>query len=111
VDALAHLYREFQEEPARLAQLLDDLTLTVGGSFLADGSTMTKREVKRRLQICATWVLTLRKDLHWSLPRIIDELPKALRCALDGLDYAPSREGATSWGAHNARNLIWLPPG
>jgi hypothetical protein len=109
VDALKHLYAEFREEPAQLMKLIDDLEQTVGGSFLADGAAMTKSEIKHRLTICAEWVLVLRRDCGWSLPRIVDELPKALRCRLDGIDYTPTREHARSWSSENARNLVWLP--
>lgn len=109
MDVLTHLYLEFREEPARLETTMHALVEVVGGSFLADGATMTKAEAKRRTEICARWLLELRKDLGWSLPRILDELPRALRCDLDGIVYTPSREGRHSWGADNARNLIWLP--
>lgn len=111
MDALKHLHTEFADDPVQYVKLMEDLELTVGGSFLVDGMVMTRSEIKRRLVICAEWVLILRKDCGWSLPRIADELPKALRSRLDGLDYTPTREGAQSWSSDNARNLVWLPPG
>jgi hypothetical protein len=110
MDTLTHLYLVFREQPEQLNVVMEEMTLIVGGSFLADGSKMTRNEVKRRLQMSAKWLLTLRQDVGWSVQRALDELPKALRSELDGIPYEPSREGRSTWSADNGRDLIWLPP-
>jgi len=109
VDILTHLYLAFREEPRLLGEVVTGVAEVVGGSFLADGSTMTRDEFKRRTQICAKWLLTLRNDIGWAAQRALDELPKALRCELDGIPYSPTREGKDTWSVDNGRDLIWLP--
>jgi len=109
VDTLTHLYLAFREEPQKLREVVESLAEVVGGSFLADGSTMTRDEFKRRTQIASKWLLVLRNEVGWAVQRALDELPKALRCELDGIPYAPSREGKDTWCADNGRDLIWLP--
>lgn len=109
MDVLTHLYSEFRDYPEQLAKVVDGTTEVVYGSFLVDGSTQTRNEVKRRTELCARWVLTLRKDCRWSIERILDELPRALRSELDGIPYSPTREGRQTWSADNGRDLIWLP--
>jgi hypothetical protein len=108
---MTHVYKEFCEVPRQLVEVLEGMTEVVGGSFLVDGSTMTRAEVKRRSDICAKWIMTLRRDLGWSITRILDDLSKALRCELDGIPYTPSREGHSTWTQDNGRDLIWMPPG
>ncbi len=57
--------------------------------------SVTKAEQQRRIQICFKIFETLRGDLGWSVPKIIDFLPVYLKCELDGVSYDPStvREG------------------
>lgn len=109
MDVLTHLYKNFCDVPAQLRKVLDGITDVVGGSFLVDGSLSTRNEVKRRTEICAKWTLIFRRDLKWSIERCLDELPKALRCELDGIPYQPTREGARTWSQDNGRNLIYVP--
>ena len=56
----------------------------------------TRNEIERRFRICIKWFVTLRRDLKWSVPRILDDLPKALRHELDGTPYSPD-EKHVSW--------------
>lgn len=109
MDVLTHLFCAFREVPEQLARVVGGTAEIVGASFLVDGATMTRNEIKRRTEICAKWTLILRKDLGWSIERCLDELPRALRCDLDGIPYAPSREGRSTWSGDNGRDLIWLP--
>jgi hypothetical protein len=107
-----HIYTQvFAElegaEKGRLRQVVDGFAETVGGSFLADKSTMTKNEINRRTEMCAEIFMEFWKDLKWSTVRSLDELPKALRCRLDGIPYTPPK--GMRWSADNARDLIWLP--
>lgn len=50
---------------------------------------ITMSETKRRFDIVANWFRVMRGDLRWSLPRVFDELPIALRYELDGVGYIP----------------------
>lgn len=109
MDVLTHVFLEFREEPAQLNAVITAIAEVVQGSFFADGSTPTRSEVQRRTGICAKWLLELRKDLGWAAQRALDELPKALRCELDGVPYTPTRMDRNTWSADNGRDLVWLP--
>lgn len=56
----------------------------------------TRDEIERRFKICIRWFVTMRRELHMSVPRILDEIPKALRAELDGGKYSPEQD-RTSW--------------
>lgn len=77
-------------------------------SFIHDGKTFTgdsfptENEVKRRFKICMEVFCMLRRDLNRSVPRILDELPVALRHHLDGTPWNPEPE------LDNNRKL-WVP--
>lgn len=106
---LTHIYGTFEKDPGRQRYVMNGIAETVAGSFLGDNGPKTRSEVSRRTNICAKWFLVLYKDLKWASVRCLDELPKALRCDLDKIDYKPTREGRDSWGADNARDLVYLP--
>lgn len=59
-------------------------------------SVRTRGEIERRFEICIRWFVELRRELHWSVPRILDALPIALRSALDGIPFDPD-EGRDAW--------------
>lgn len=104
-----YIVRLFSTQPGRLKLIKEEIIATIGASFVADGSTVTEDEIRRRKAICSRWFVTMYKELKWASTRCLDELPKALRCELDGGKFAPTREGKNSWGADNGRDLIWLP--
>ena len=58
-------------------------------SFREDGSRMTGAEVRRRFAICERLIRHLRGDLGWGLQRVLDHLPRYLRCELDGTPWQP----------------------
>lgn len=58
----------------------------------------TRSEVERRFKYCIEGFMIMRKDLHWAIPRILDELPLYLRCRLDGGDWKPN-EVRGAWAA------------
>lgn len=62
--------------------------------------TRTKHEEKRRLRICFRWFEVMRRDYSFSLQRIADELPRALRTELNGGTYSPPE-----------RQTLWAPEG
>ena len=71
------------------------ITETIGNSFVEDQvlrPVQTRDEIERRFRICIKWFVTLRRDLEWSVPRILDDLPKALRHELDGTPYSPDEK-------------------
>ena len=69
----------------------------IAESFAADLSRQTGDETKRRFAICEGILRHLRGDLGWSLQRVLDHLPRYLRCELDGSDWKP--DARTSWAA------------
>lgn len=62
---------------------------TILDSFVADGARATGDEVRRRFAICERLVRQLRGDLGWGLQRVLDHLPRYLRCELDGAPWTP----------------------
>lgn len=81
---VGHVTREFQRiiEASMVSHPVRNLTHAI---------------VKERFDMCAKIFETLRSDLKWSLPRILDQLPAYLGCELDGVDWKP-----------NART-VWTP--
>lgn len=61
----------------------------------------TEAEMKRRADICGRWFRVMRGDLHWSKPRILDELPRALQAELDGGTYTPPERSLWAAGGQN----------
>lgn len=57
----------------------------------------TQSEIKRRFAICAKAVIMLRRDLGWTMPRIFDELPTALRASLDDIPWHPEDMKRKAW--------------
>jgi len=76
----------------------------IAASFEADKSRMTRAEVRRRFDICASVFGQLRRDVGWSTERILDHLPGLLRAELDGIPWAPDTRGAWSAPEENRRH-------
>jgi hypothetical protein len=81
----------------QVARVTRAIERTITESFHADGSTMTGAEVRRRFAICERLVRRLRGDLGWGLQRILDHLPRYLRCELDGVPWNPEER------------QVWIP--
>jgi hypothetical protein len=60
----------------------------------------TRNETERRFRICVEGFAAMRRDLHWAIPRILDELPVYLRCRLDRMDWRPD-EDRSAWIGEN----------
>lgn len=65
----------------------------------------TQVEIEHRFEICIRWFVQLRRELHWSIPRILDELPRILRLALDGIPYEPDEDRAAWHGESSPEEL------
>jgi len=65
----------------------------------------TQAEIRRRFRICVECFCILRRDLHWAVPHILDELPIALRKRLDGDDWDPKEPGR-AWRADDGAEMI-----
>jgi hypothetical protein len=61
----------------------------VAQSFVEDRGRPTGDEIRRRFNLCARIVKQLRGDLSWAIPRVVDHLPRYLRCELDGILWTP----------------------
>lgn len=77
------------ESPWAMGQLVRGVEMAVRKSYRDDGFKPTANETRRRVQICIDTTRILRKDLVWSIDRIVNELPRALRAKLDGLPWDP----------------------
>lgn len=80
-----------------LASLIDEnlvgvvtakFTEIVAATF-EKGHPRTQDEVRRRFTITLKWFKIMRGDLKWTLVRIFDSLPDALKAELNGSDYTP----------------------
>jgi len=78
-----------------LARVVLGIEHAVDQSFQADGARMTGDEVRRRFNICERLYRQLRGDLGWGVQRVLDHLPRYLRCELDGVPWEPDRR--TCW--------------
>lgn len=61
----------------------------IADSFAADKSRVTASEAKRRFQVVESLIRDLRAEYGWAFERILDAMPIALRCRLDGAPWAP----------------------
>ena len=102
-EALADLAAFSQGELAKLVttkwlgRVTNAIAQTIEASFEQDQvlrPVKTKDEITRRFKICARWFIILRRDFGWSVPRICDALPRALRHELDGTPFSPEDEAA-----------------
>lgn len=81
------------------ARVVRGFERAIAESFKTDNLLVlvqTSDEVRRRYRICERVFEELRADANWSLPRIMDELPRILRCELDGTPW--NVDGRASWG-------------
>lgn len=90
------IFQLANESPEALGRLTRGVQDAVARSFVEDKNrdrrvVMTQDEVKRRGRICVEVVRSLRGDLGWSVARIVDALPQALRAKLDGAEWDPSK--------------------
>lgn len=83
----------------QLAQVTAGIETAVAHSFDADFSRVTRDEIRRRFAICEQLIRQLRGDLSWSLSRVLDALPRYLRCELDGIAWSP--EVRATWMPEN----------
>jgi hypothetical protein len=68
----------------------------VYGSFISRGMRNPKAsDVKERIGFCIGLAAELYLVKHWSIERIVDELPAALKARLDGTKWEPSNR--MSW--------------
>lgn len=103
-----HPFAELQRDPDRMRRAVARFERILEASFAfdaqRDGADFAARintaaERRRRAQILARWFRTLR-GLGHSVERSMDDLSRALRSELDGLDYQPP-----------PKNRVWLPGG
>ncbi len=67
----------------------------IARSLREDNARVTGDEIRRRFAICERLLRRLRGDLGWGLHRVIDHLPRYLRCELDGVPWEP--DARTVW--------------
>jgi hypothetical protein len=81
------------EEISRVqfAKILLMFEAAIAQSFAADGARMTRSEVRRRYLICERWLRALRNE-GWSVTRILDIVPRALRTELEGEAFDPGEK-------------------
>jgi hypothetical protein len=70
-----------------------------GRVILVTGAPRISRdEIRRRAAICMRIFRQLRGDLNFGIEKILDHLPKFLRCELDGIPWEPDAT-RTTWAA------------
>ncbi len=99
-----HPFAELGLDPQLYTQVGLRLVDIINRSFAEDrlrnplAGSQTQSELKRRTKICLDWFLIFRRDMHFSVARSLDIMPRALRAKLDGLPWEPT-ETERSWGA------------
>jgi hypothetical protein len=73
----------------QVGQVTVAIERAVIASFEADRGPMTRDEIRRRFAICERVIRELRGDLGCALARVLDHLPRYLRCELDGVPWTP----------------------
>jgi hypothetical protein len=81
----------------QLATVTVAIESTVAKSFDADYSRVTRDEIRHRFAICERIIRELRGDLKWTLTRVLDAMPRYLRCELDGSHWTPDERA------------VWMP--
>lgn len=86
-------------QDGQIGKVQEGLIVIVKKSFKEDKSRETQDEVRRRFRICLDGFKMLRGDAKykWGVERIMKELPRLLRCRLDGASYEPDNRS------------IWMP--
>jgi phage terminase large subunit len=82
----------FSEDKQLQFKVLRRVQDVIAQSFQQDKSRVTQLEVRRRFQIVETLIRELRSDMGWAYERILDALPIALRCRLDGAPWDPTHQ-------------------
>lgn len=90
------------------ARVVNAITKAIEVSFSEDKASQTDAEIKRRFDICFKAYKILRNDLGWSLQRVEDEMPVALRSLLDGGSWEPTKR-RDAWVTDGKTGLI-VPP-
>lgn len=75
----------------QFARILLTFEAAIAQSFAADKAKMTRSEVRRRYLICEKWLRSLRHE-GWSVTRILDIVPRALRTELEGGVFDPGEK-------------------
>lgn len=103
-----HPFAELSRDPTRMRACMVRFERILEASFAfdeqRDGKDFAARintgaERRRRAHLLAKWFRTLRHLGH-SVERSLDDLSRALRCELDGMDYRPP-----------PKHRVWLPGG
>jgi len=107
----AEIIQEFAKDPATARATLERITQIVAKSFADDrqessiillsAQRPSAFDIKHRTNIAYDWFIRLRGDLHYSTDKALDFLPKAVRSALDGVDWEPP-PATKSWGGSEA---------
>jgi hypothetical protein len=101
-------FADLAEDPEKFRRAMRRFMLILEQSFTVDarmhGASFAQRhktdsEIKRRANILGDWYRRLR-NLGYGHIQTMDELPKALRAALDGESYTPPE-----------RSRLWVPEG
>jgi hypothetical protein len=78
------------------AKIVPRIQSIIASSFAEDRSRVTRSEVTRRFRMIEVLLRELRSEHGWAFERILDALPFALRCQLDGAVWDP-RLTRNSW--------------
>lgn len=83
------IFADLQRD-GQLSTITDAVARTVQASFSSHPCiNITKRELKRRVDMCTAIIEHTRGDMHWSVSKVVDHLLPFLKVALDGGDWRP----------------------
>lgn len=86
-------FAELFEDTSTRNKVFGAIYKTIEISFSEAWGSMTRAptrdEIKRRFEILERWYRDLRGERKWSVDRVLQALPHALRCELIGNTYEP----------------------
>lgn len=88
-------FADLMKNPAELGRVTRAFNDAIVNSFAVDKSRVTQNETRRRFGILEKWFRALRTEKRWTLERVLDSLPRALRCELEHQTFEP--DSRTLW--------------
>lgn len=91
------------KDPMAIREVVHGMSTAVAASYALEGGRRTQAEDGRRAKLCVDLVRIMRGDCGWTIRRIVDELPEALRARVRGEDWEPPK--GVLWTGPNGRIL------
>lgn len=107
---MATALTELLGSPVAIGAVTNGIETAIRHSFASHPMRhKTADEVKRRFEICVKWFRVFRTEKKFSIDRSVDQLGRALRAELDGVEYKPHERAL--WAPEAEPPRVWTPEG